>query len=86
MDDLVLELDKDDQEIVLELDKDEQDIVLDNDVPYYSGLTKDYEKLINKPRINDVELIGNKELSELGVQKELPEITNLEILEIFRKG
>lgn len=28
----------------------------------------DYDKLHNKPRINDVELSGNKELSEIGVE------------------
>lgn len=28
----------------------------------------DYEKLKNKPKINDIELIGNKTLDELGIQ------------------
>lgn len=31
-------------------------------------LEHDYEKLINKPSINGVELIGNKQLSELGIE------------------
>ncbi len=30
--------------------------------------TGDYNKLINKPQINDVELIGNRTLDELGIQ------------------
>lgn len=30
--------------------------------------TGDYNKLINKPSINDVELVGNKTLEELGIQ------------------
>lgn len=32
-----------------------------------SGGTKDYEKLKNKPRIEDVELVGNKELGDFGM-------------------
>lgn len=43
--------------------------------------TKDYEKLINKPQINDVTLIGNKSFEELGVNT----MTNLEIKNIFNK-
>lgn len=41
------------------------------------GPTKlyDYEKLINKPQIEGVTLIGNKQLSDLG----LKEITNTQI-------
>lgn len=31
------------------------------------GGTKDYEKLKNKPRIEDVELVGNKELGDFGM-------------------
>lgn len=41
--------------------------------------TKDYEKLYNKPRIEDVELIGNKTLPEIGVGR----ITNFEIESII---
>lgn len=32
------------------------------------GGTKDYNRLLNKPRINAIELIGNKTLEELGIQ------------------
>lgn len=39
----------------------EEDIVNWND--------KDYEKLINKPQINNVELIKNKTLDQLGIQQ-----------------
>ena len=31
------------------------------------GGTKDYEQLNNLPKINDVELKGNKSLSDLGI-------------------
>lgn len=32
-----------------------------------SGGTKNYERLTNKPRIEDVELVGNKELGDFGM-------------------
>lgn len=40
---------------------------------------KDYEKLIKKPRINEVELVGNKTLEELGIE----ECTNQDIDDMF---
>ena len=47
------------------------------------GHTKlyDYEKLINKPQIEGVTLIGNKQLSDLG----LKEISNQNIEDILSK-
>lgn len=41
--------------------------------------TKDYEELENKPKINSVELVGNKQLSEVGIEK----ITNAEIFNLL---
>lgn len=41
--------------------------------------TNDYERLINKPSINNVELIKNKTSSDLGLQDEMRPLTNLEI-------
>lgn len=40
---------------------------------------RDYNKSFNKPRINGVELIGDKNSSEIHVQHEMDEITNQEI-------
>lgn len=40
---------------------------------------KDYEELENKPKINSVELIGNRQLSEVGIEK----ITNAEIFNLL---
>lgn len=40
---------------------------------------KDYENLKNKPRINDVELIGNKSFEDLG---DIP-LSNIEILNMY---
>ena len=41
--------------------------------------TDDYEKLYNKPSINEVELVGNKSFEELGDHL----LTNIEIKQIF---
>lgn len=40
----------------------------------------DYERLRNKPTIEEVELVGDKKLTEFGVQK----IGNAAILDLFR--
>lgn len=60
------------QEIKLsEETQDEQEISLKNEPALYtvSGIG-DYEPLDNKPQINNVELIGNKTLEELGIKQE----------------
>lgn len=44
--------------------------------------TNDYEKLKNKPSINEVELIGNKSFEDLG----LSPLSNLEIMQIINKA
>lgn len=41
--------------------------------------TKDYEELENKPKLNSVELIGNRQLSDVGIDK----ITNTEIIKLL---
>ena len=41
--------------------------------------TKDYEELENKPRLNSVELTGDRQLSEVGIDK----ITNAEIFNLL---
>lgn len=43
-----------------------------------TGGTRDYNKLNNKPLVNDVELIGNRTFEDLGMRP----ITNEEILKI----
>lgn len=45
--------------------------------------TSDYEKLFNKPSINDVELIGNKTGPELRLQNKMQELTVAEIEKIL---
>lgn len=65
-------------EINLEVNEAKQTIVLSLEsinILYEN----DYEKLIKKPRINGVELIGNKTLEDLGIE----ECTNQDIDNMF---
>lgn len=63
----------------------EKGIVVNENVVYIG--TKKYDELENKPQINNIELIGNKSLDELGIQEEgdYPDtrVTNLEIDNLF---
>ena len=45
--------------------------------------TNNYEKLLNKPKINNVELIGNKKSKDLKIQDEMEVLSNLEIEEMI---
>lgn len=62
----------------------EPDIELEvND--YVGGLnigTNNYENLNNKPKVNGVELSGDKSFEELGVSP----LSNLEIMEIIKRA
>lgn len=40
---------------------------------------KDYDRLINKPKINEIELIGDKSFNDLGLKP----LTNIEIAKMF---
>lgn len=44
-----------------------------------------YEELNNKPSINNVELVGNKNLKDLNIQEGMTEFTNLDILKIWNE-
>jgi hypothetical protein len=45
--------------------------------------TKNYEELYNLPKINNKTLLGNRELSELGIQEEIDPISNADIDKMF---
>ena len=47
-----------------------------------AGGTTDYEKLNNKPSINDVELSGDKSLGDLGISP----LSDSEIMEIINNA
>lgn len=42
--------------------------------------TSDYNSLVNQPKINEVKLIGNRSLEELGLNS----ITNIELEELLK--
>lgn len=64
-DDLILELVDDNDEEPLEIvDGNDDQLELSHDQPV---VNRDYEKLVNRPQINGVELVGNKSASELSL-------------------
>ena len=71
---------EDELDVVLETEEEELDLNLENDV--VGAGTSDYEELKNKPKINEVELRGNKDFEDLG----LTPMSNLEIEKLFKNG
>ena len=75
-------------EIGIELDKNRMKVGNGvnayNDLEYFSD-TVDYNKMINKPQINGVGLIGNLSLHELGIQTEGEYATSLMLTEGLAK-
>lgn len=75
-------------EIGIELDKNRMKVGNGvnayNDLEYFSD-TVDYNKMINKPQINSVGLIGNLSLHELGIQAEGEYATSLMLTEGLAK-
>ena len=75
-------------EICIELDKNRMKVGNGvnayNDLEYFSD-TDDYNKMINKPQINGVGLIGNLSLHELGIQTEGEYATSLMLTEGLAK-
>lgn len=76
------------QEITLEREINEEtiDLLVENNEEYISlskedgGGTSDYEGLFNKPSINNVELVKNKSLDDLGIQPKLTQGDNVKII------
>lgn len=52
----------------------------------YVGLTgtNDYDELENKPQINNIELKGNISTEDLGIQREMESLSNLELEAILK--
>lgn len=59
------------------------EISVDTDESIIPVEISDYERLINKPKINSIELIGNKTNDDLGIQDKMNSATNLEIINLF---
>lgn len=60
-------------------DKAPMDVGLDSIKIVYKGGIKDYEQLTNHPKINSVELVGNKSFEDLGDTR----LGNLELQNIL---
>ena len=60
-------MDEKEIKIIPEIDETEIQVEQENIIINTSG-TSNYNELINKPQINNIELIGNKTLDELGIQ------------------
>lgn len=66
-------------EIDINAEVDVNDINIQIKDVTYIAPNGNYEKLTKKPRINEVELVGNKTLEELGIE----ECTNQDIDDMF---
>lgn len=62
--------------VVLEEETEKEIVTFEEDAKVG---TNNYEKLLNKPKINNVELIGNKKSKDLKIQDEMEVLSNLEI-------
>lgn len=82
-DELNIELDKEDLDIILD-EQNSIDAEIENSDIVSTGATKNYEILDNKPQINNVELVGNKNANDLNLQERIEVLTNLEIEEILK--
>lgn len=69
--------------ITFEEDDNEEEISIFEEV--VTG-TSDYKYLTNKPKINDIEIVGNKTSSEYGLQDKMEKLSNIDIEELLNKG
>lgn len=64
----------------------EEEIVLEEENVVVGGEgSRDYNKLYNKPQINDVELRDNQTAEQLDLQRRMRPLSNKEILDIINK-
>lgn len=76
---IVVDLETTDESMEVEMSSTNQEATATTDVSIITtDFDNDYRKLHNKPQINSVELVGNKSLSDLG----LNELDDIEILAI----
>lgn len=67
---------------ILEKENDDEVVILEDNS---GGGIDNYNYLINKPKINDIELKDNKTAKELKLQDEMDSLTNIEIENILNK-
>lgn len=66
--------------IDIDLIEEEQEIEIDLEGEVSEIYVYDYEKITNKPKINGIELVGNKSLQDLGLRP----LSNTEIENLFK--
>ena len=77
----------DDESVPLRaIDPDEPLKMQTTEVNVVNVQENNYEKLRNLPKINSIELIGNRSLEEIGVEDVFPVITELEIRDVLRRA
>ena len=85
-DDLVLSFDQSTDDNFIIFDSVANDIEIQgSEATPRQIMTSDYEKLTHKPSVNFVELIGNKDSAELGLEPAQEVISMLDIMSIFRR-
>lgn len=78
-DELNIELDKEDLDIILD-EQNSIDAEIENSDIVPTGITTDYEKLNNKPKIEGVELVDNRSFEDLGMKS----LTNSELENLLK--
>jgi hypothetical protein len=73
-------VEKENEEIFISEDDDKEILLLKENL---NAGTDNYNYLVNKPKINDVELKDNKTSKELKLQDEMDSLTNIEIENIL---
>ena len=69
------------EEIIIQSEEENEELLIFEEA---SSEVFDYKSSINKPKINDIELIDNKTSKDLGLQDEMYEISNIEIEELLK--
>lgn len=84
--DLTLSFDQNADDLIL-FDSEANDLEIQesNAAPRQINTVRDYEQLTNKPSVNFIELIGNKQSDELGLEPAQKVISMLDIMSIFRR-
>lgn len=78
-DELNIELDKEDLDIILD-EQNSIDAEIENSDIVPTGITTDYKKLNNKPKIEGVELVDNRSFEDLGMKS----LTNSELENLLK--
>ena len=68
------------EELIIELKDEDIEIEIEGNETVKTELTNDYRKLINKPKIEGIELVGDRSFENLGMST----ITNFELENLLK--